>query len=151
MRRRAAKKVGGKGKEGHMEDPEAVAAAGGNKRCTPSQRPFNASERARLVHCVACPKFRPSVEIMLKGVTERVAIDDKMNRVSVYKELAIIFNNEEMVFDNFFIDRPHGDEELASLDPNDFLERPKLTLKGESMNNYVHCITRSHAYVLSYF
>jgi hypothetical protein len=77
-----------------------------------------------------------------------VAIDDKMNRVNVFKELAIIFNNEEMVFDNFFVDHPHGDEELASLDPNDFLERPESTLKGEFLNNLVHCITGSHACTL---
>ncbi len=72
-----------------------------------------------------------------------MAIDDKMNRVNVFKELTVIFNNEDMVFDNFFVEHPHGDEELASLDPNDFLERPESTLKREYMNNSAHCINGS--------
>ena len=57
-----------------------------------------------MVHCVACPKFKPCVEIMLRGVTERMAIDGKINRVYPFKELAIIFNNPETDFEKIFLD-----------------------------------------------
>jgi hypothetical protein len=43
----------------HMEDPEVVAATGGDPRATTSQPPCTASEKARLVNCVACKEFRP--------------------------------------------------------------------------------------------
>ena len=52
---------------GHTEDPEAVAATGGKQRNAPSQPPFTSNEKARLVHCVACPEFRSCVELMLRG------------------------------------------------------------------------------------
>jgi hypothetical protein len=47
------------------------------------------------------------------------------------KELAFIFNNNKVVFDNFFEDRLHSGEELRSLDNNDFKERPESFLKGK--------------------
>ncbi len=111
-RRAATRKLrrvvdGGKETKGYMDDPKAVAVAGGNKRLTPSQPPFKANEKARLVHCIARQELRPSVETMLRGVTERVAIDDKLDRIHPYKELVIISNDEEMVFENFFFDRAH--------------------------------------------
>ncbi len=60
-----------------------------------------------------------------------MAIDDKQNRVHPFKELAILFNNDEMEFENFFVDHAHGDEDLASLDPNNFTERTESFLKGK--------------------
>ncbi len=122
--------------EGHTEDPKAVAAAGGKKpRGSTSQPPFSANEKARLVHCIASIEFRPCVEVMLRGVTERVGIDDKLNRVNPFKELAILFNDDDMVFDNFFVDHAHGDNEPAGLDPNNFIERTDMFLKGEYINS----------------
>jgi len=131
--KKAPAKAGGgeKGKEGHTEDPEAVAASGVAGRSAPSQPPFTGNEKARLVHCIASQEFRPCVEVMLRGVTERVEIDDKLSRVNVFKELATVFNNDEIVFDNFFADHPHGDEELRGLDPNLFRERTESFLKRE--------------------
>ncbi len=84
-----------------------------------------------LVHCIACEEFRPCVEVLLRGVTERVAIDDKLSRINPFKELAIIYNDDDMTFDNFFVDHAHGDEELSSLDPNNFNERSETFLKGD--------------------
>ena len=147
VRRHAAMKTGkvSSRKEGHTEDPEALAAAGGKKRNTPSQPPFTANEKARLVHCIASPEFRYCVEIMLRGVIEREAIDDKLNRVNTFKELAILFNNEEMVFDNFFVGHEHEDEDLTSLDPNDFIERTESFLKGEQVPH-----SQLHKLVMNY-
>ena len=54
------------------------------------------------VHVVALEEFRPCVEVMLRGVTERCAIDDKLGRLLPFKELAFIFNNSMMELDNFF-------------------------------------------------
>jgi hypothetical protein len=56
---------------GHTEDPEAVAAYGGKAKSQPSHPPFTALEKARLVRCVACDEFRPCLEVMLRGVTDR--------------------------------------------------------------------------------
>jgi len=53
-----------------------------------------------------------------------------MNRVHPLKELACIFNNPEMAFENFFLDHEHGDEDLRSLYSNDFREYPEKFLKG---------------------
>ena len=68
---------------------------------------------------------------MLRGVTKRVAIDDKMNRIHPFKELAIIFINPETDFEIFFLDREHGDNDLRSPDPNDYRDRPESFLKDE--------------------
>ena len=73
----------------------------------------------------------PCVEVMLREVTERMAIDDKQNNIHPFKELAILFNDDEMVFEHFFVNHAHGDEELSSLEPNNFTERTELFLKGE--------------------
>jgi hypothetical protein len=113
-----------------MENPEAVVVAGGKARAPPSQPPFSHNEKARLVHAIAFDAFKPFVEVMLRGVTDRRGIDDKLSRALPFKELAIIFNNIEIEFDNFFQFYEHGDEELRSLDPNDFKERPESTIKG---------------------
>ena len=64
-----------------MEDPEAVAVAGEKKHTTFSQPLFIANEKAMLVQCVESTKFKPCVEVMLRGVSERGAMDDKLNRV----------------------------------------------------------------------
>ena len=91
-----------------------------------------------MVHCVACPEFRSCVELMLSGVTEKVAIDDKMNRIHPFKELTIIFNNPDMQFENFILDHEHGDEDLRGIDPNDFTERPESFLKGDELFPFPH-------------
>ena len=59
------------------------------------------------------------------------AIDDTLSRVQPFKDLATIFNDDEMEFDNFFLDLTHGDEDLRSLDPNLFRKRMESFLKGE--------------------
>jgi hypothetical protein len=123
---------------GHTEDPEVVAATGGKHRNAPSQPPFTSNEKVRLVHCVACPEFRSCVELMLRGVTNRVAIDDKMNRVLPFKELVIIFINPDMQFKNFFLDHEHGDEDLRGIDPNDSNQRPESFLKGDELFPFHH-------------
>ena len=61
--------------------------------------------------------------MLKREVTERAAIDDKQNRVHPFKELAILFNDDEMVFENFSVDHAHGDDDLVSLGPNKFIER----------------------------
>ncbi len=116
-----------------MEDPEAVAVVGGKARATPSQPPFSHNEKARRMHVVASDAFKPCVEVMLRGVTKRRALDDKLGRILPFKELAAIFNNNDMEFDNFFQFHEHGDEDLRSLDPNVFKERPESFLKGKDL------------------
>jgi len=71
-------------------------------RTSVSQPPFRHNEKAMFVHVVALEEFRPCVEVMLRGVTERCAIDDKLGRLLPFKELAFIFNNSMMELDNFF-------------------------------------------------
>ena len=72
------------------------------------------------------------MEIMLRGVTDRPSLDDKVNRVIPSTELAIIFNDPEIEFENFFAGHRNGDEDLRSLDPNEFINRPESFLKGDS-------------------
>ena len=128
---RAASRVVKRERTRHMEDPEAVAASGGRAKSTPSQPPFTANEKARLVHCVVCEEFRPCVEVMLRGLTDRLDIDNKVDRINPFEVPTRIFNNKDIVFDSFFENHAHGDEELRSLDPNDFRERPGSFIKGE--------------------
>ena len=80
------------------------------------------------MHCVACDEFKPFVEVILRGIKDRQAIDEKLFRALLFKELASIFNTPEIVFDNFFEDHEHGDKELRNFDPNNFTERPKSVL-----------------------
>ncbi len=122
---------------GHKEDPEAVAVAGGKQRTQASQPPFSNNEKARLVHVVASDEFRPCVEVMLRGTTHRYDVDDKLGRVLPFRELALVFNNKDMVFENFFEDHEHGDEDLRSIDPNDFKERPENFPKGLYLTPFV--------------
>ena len=75
------KKRGG----GHMEDPEVVVVAGGKTKATVSQPPFNPNEKAMLAHAFASEEFMPCVEVMLRGVTKRRAIDDKLGRLLPFK------------------------------------------------------------------
>ena len=86
-------------------------------RTTPSHPPFTTNEKARRVHCVACPEFRPCVEVMLRRVMERVAIDNKLSLVQPFKEFAIILNDDEIVFDNFVVDHAHN--QVIQIEYND--------------------------------
>ncbi len=64
------------------------------------------------------------------------AIDDKLYRVQPFKKLAIIFNDDEMVIDNFFVDHAHGDEDLKCLYHNLFRERTESFLKGDEYTSH---------------
>jgi len=122
---------------GHKEDPEAVAVAGGKQKTQAFEHPFSNNEKARLVHVVASEESRPCVEVMLRGTTHQYDIDDKLGRVLLFRELSLIYNNKEMVFENFFEDHEHGDEDLCSIDPNDFKEHPENFLKGVYLAHFV--------------
>ena len=120
-----------------MKDPEAVATSGGKARSQPSQPPFTTHEKERLVHCVTFEEFRLCVEVMLLGLSDRLDIDNKIDRINPFEELTLIFNNKDMVFENLFEDHPHSDEELRSIDPNDFRERPKSFIKGKQLGTII--------------
>jgi hypothetical protein len=117
---------------GHEEEPEFLAVVGKKPREPPPSQPaFTANERARLIHCFASEQFRPFVEVLLKGTQLRVEKDDKLGRPQPFVELTYIFNNMFIEFENFFIDHPHGDDDLLSLDPNEFTRRTDAFLKGD--------------------
>ena len=112
-------------KPGHEEEHEFKAIVGEKTRAPPPSQPaFTANERARLIHCFASEEFRLFVEIMLKGTHLRVDKDDKLGRPKPYdKKLSAIFNNIFVEFDNFFIDHPHGDDDLLKLEPNEYTKK----------------------------
>ena len=72
------------------------------------------------------------MKIILRGVTDRPSLDDKVNGILPFIELAAIFNDPDIAFENFFAGHKNGDEDLRSLDPNEFINRPESFLKGES-------------------
>ena len=84
-----------------------------------------------MIHCFASEKFRPFVEVLLKGTQLRMEKDDKLGRPQQFVELTYIFNNMFIEFKIFFIDHPHGDDDLLSLDPNEFTRRTDTFLKGD--------------------
>ncbi len=73
----------------------------------------------------------PFVEVLLKGTQLRVEKDDKLGRPKPFEELALIFNNTFHEYDNFFIGHPHGDDDLLSLDPNEYTRRTGDFLRGK--------------------
>ena len=117
---------------GHEEEPEFMAASGSRSRAPPPSQPaFSQNERARLVHCLATDEFRPYIEYMLKGTQLRVDMDDKIGRVQPFRELATIFNDWKMDFQNFFENHPNGDVDLRGIDPNQCnVKRTDAFLKG---------------------
>ncbi len=110
-----------------------MAATGRKREPPPTQPPFTSNERARLSHCFASEEFRPFVKVLLKGTQLRVEKDDKLARPKPYSELCSIFNNMFIKFDYFFIGHPHGDDDLLSLDPNEYTRRTDSFLKGKSI------------------
>ena len=109
-----------------------MAASGSRSRAPPPSQPaFSQNERARLVHCLATDEFRPYIEYMLKGTQLRVDMDDKIGRVQPFRELATIFNDWKMDFQNFFENHPNGDDDLRGIDPNQCnVKRTDAFLKG---------------------
>ena len=85
---------------------------------------------------------------MLRGSQLRVDINDQVDRVQPHRELAVLFNDWTMDFQNYFENYPNGDDDLRGIDPNNCnVKRTDTFLKGNSTPFNFECLEVSLACV----
>ena len=115
---------------GHNKKSEFLATQEARKITTRAHAAFTTNERARLIHCFVHEDFGACVDILLKGTTLRVDMDDTIGRMRPWSKLARTFNDNNMNFENHFSGHPNGDEDFCSLEPIQFSTRRDAFLKG---------------------